>query len=89
MNSILKHLKSMEMKKSASLLLLSALFSLSAFSQSVQEGVNHFYAGRNVSAKATFDKMLASNPNNMEAAYWLGQTQIASENSTSARQVYE
>ncbi|MDQ3683163.1 MAG: tetratricopeptide repeat protein [Bacteroidota bacterium] len=77
------------MKKSATLLFFSALFTLTAFTQSIQEGVNHFYAGRNVSAKATFDKMLASNPNNMEAAYWLGQTHIASENSTSARQVYE
>jgi tetratricopeptide (TPR) repeat protein len=77
------------MKKSATLLFFSALFTLTAFAQSIQEGVNHFYAGRNVSAKATFDKMLASNPNNMEAAYWLGQTHIASENSTSARQVYE
>ncbi len=89
MNSIMKLLKSKEMKKSASLLFLSALFTLSAFAQSVQEGVNHLYAGRNVSAKTTFDKMLASNPNNMEATYWLGQTHIATEDETAARQVYE
>ncbi|MFN2438399.1 MAG: tetratricopeptide repeat protein [Chitinophagaceae bacterium] len=77
------------MKKSVSLLFLLALFTLSAFAQSIQDGVNNLYAGRNASAKAAFEKMLASNPNNIEATYWLGQTHIATENLAAARQVYE
>lgn len=77
------------MKKSLSLAILSLLFTFSLFAQSIQEGVNHLYAERYTSAKATFDKMLAANPNNIEAIYWLGQTHIAAGNAAAARQVYD
>ena len=77
------------MKKSLSFVIFSALLTISAWAQSIQEGVNHLYADRTTSAKATFDKMLASNPNNIEATYWLGQTHIATNNTAAARQVYE
>jgi Flp pilus assembly protein TadD len=77
------------MKKSASLLIFSALLTLSAFAQNIQEGVGHVYAERYASAKAIFEKMVAANPNNMEATYWLGQTHLANSNVTAARQVYE
>ncbi|HUQ96395.1 MAG TPA: tetratricopeptide repeat protein [Chitinophagaceae bacterium] len=76
------------MKKSA-IVLFAALLSISAFAQSVQEGVNHLYAERYVSAKAIFDKMLAANPNNLEAVYWLGQTYIEQDDVASARALYE
>jgi len=56
--------------------------------QSIQEGINHLYAERNKSAKATFDKLVATNPNNLEAVYWLGQTYIAMEDVKSARDLY-
>ena len=55
------------MKKSAIVLFFVAMLSVSAFAQSVQDGVNHLYAERYESAKAAFDKLLAANPNNMEA----------------------
>jgi len=77
------------MKKSASLLIFSALLTISAFAQSIQEGIGHVYAERYASAKAIFEKMIAANPNNMEATYWLGQTHIANENVAAARQLYE
>jgi tetratricopeptide (TPR) repeat protein len=77
------------MKKSAIVLFFSALFTISAFAQSVQEGVNHLNAERYTSAKAAFEKMVAANPNNLEAVYWLGQTYIAQDNVAGARQVYE
>jgi tetratricopeptide (TPR) repeat protein len=67
----------------------SLLFSAAVFGQSVQEGVNHLYAERKVSAKATFEKLLAANPNNIDAIYWLGQTDIAMKDLAGARQVYE
>jgi tetratricopeptide (TPR) repeat protein len=67
----------------------SLLFSAAVFGQSVQEGINHLYADRKVSAKASFEKMLAANPNNIDAVYWLGQTDIAMNNLAAARQVYE
>ena len=77
------------MKKSASLLIFSALLTLSAFAQNIQEGVGHVHAQRYASAKAIFEKMIAANPNNMEATYWLGQTHLANNNISAARQVYE
>ena len=76
------------MKKSA-IVLFSMFLAISAFAQSVQEGVNFLYAERDASAKAVFDKMLASNPNNLEAIYWLGQTYIEQDDTTAARALYE
>ncbi len=68
---------------------LSAFLTLGAFAQSVQEGVKHLYADRLTSAKTNFEKMLASNPNNLEAVYWLGQTHIENDDVAAARAVYE
>lgn len=76
------------MKKSA-IVLFAALLSLTAFAQNVQEGVNHLYAERYQSAKAAFEKLVAANPNNLEATYWLGQTHIASNNAAAAKSLYE
>jgi tetratricopeptide (TPR) repeat protein len=75
--------------KSVIVLFCSLLFSAGLFAQSVQEGVNHLYADRKMSAKASFERTLAANPNNLEAIYWLGQTNIAMNNIAAARQVYE
>ena len=65
------------------------LVGTTVMSQSVQEGVNHLYAERYQSAKNTFEKLLATNPNNIDAIYWLGQTSIAMDNIPAARSVYE
>ncbi len=56
--------------------------------QTIQDGINHLYADRDKSAKAVFEKMVAANPNNMEAVYWLGQTYIAMENMAAAKDLY-
>jgi tetratricopeptide (TPR) repeat protein len=71
------------MKKSA-IVLFFALLSHSVFAQSVQEGVNHLYAERYQSAKSVFDKLVAANPNNIEANYWLGQTLIKTKDTAAA-----
>lgn len=62
--------------------------------QTVQEGKNHLFAERYNSAISAFNKMIAANPNNIEAIYWLGQTYLQSEEIMSARiattrQLYE
>ncbi len=57
--------------------------------QSVQDGVNDMYAERYKSAIATFEKLLAANPNNIEATYWLGQTYLEQENVAAAKALYE
>lgn len=77
------------MKKLLSLLTISAFVATTSFAQSVQEGVSMLYAERNASAKSTFEKILAGNPNNIEANYWLGQSSIAADNIADARSVYQ
>jgi tetratricopeptide (TPR) repeat protein len=77
------------MKKSAIVLFFAMAISFVVRAQSIQEGVNNYYAERYGSAKSIFDKLLASNPNNIEATYWLGQTYLAQENITGAKSLYE
>ena len=76
------------MKKSA-IVLFTAFLSLSVFAQSIQEGVNHLYAERYQSAKSVFEKLVAANPNNIEANYWLGQTLLKSRDTAAALAQYQ
>ena len=76
------------MKKSALVLCLAAFFTVAAKAQTVQEGIMNLHAERYVSAKNVFDKLIASNPNNIEATYWLGQTYLSQDNLTAARDLY-
>ncbi|HWR32985.1 MAG TPA: tetratricopeptide repeat protein, partial [Chitinophagaceae bacterium] len=74
---------------SAGLLLITGLKA-----QSISEGMNHLYAQRYMSAINVFEKLLAVNPNNIEATYWLGQVyldmdEIMSSRITKATQLYE
>lgn len=83
------------MKKTRiSILALALLFTAGLSAQSLQEGKNHLFAKRYASAIATFEKMVAANPNSIEANYWLGQAyldneEIMSARIASAKQVYE
>ncbi|GAB2817967.1 tetratricopeptide repeat protein [Ferruginibacter profundus] len=45
--------------------------------QSIEEGKKFFYYEKYKSAKGVFEKLVAANPNNVDAVYWLGQTMIA------------
>jgi tetratricopeptide (TPR) repeat protein len=75
--------------KKITLFLFATVLTITAMAQSVQEGINHLYAERNVSAKGVFDKLLATNPNNIDAIYWLGQTHIAMDDLAGAKAVYQ
>ncbi|MGV3528331.1 MAG: tetratricopeptide repeat protein [Flavisolibacter sp.] len=77
------------MKKSAIVVFLGAILSIGAMAQSVQEGINYYYNERFGSAKATFEKILAGNPNNLDATYWLGQTMILNDEVDAARTLYQ
>jgi hypothetical protein len=57
--------------------------------QSVANGVNDLYAERYQSAKATFEKLIAANPNDIQATYWLGQTYIGMDDIAGAKNVYD
>src|SRR3984957_21680 len=59
-----------------------------AFAQSVDQGKKFLYYQRYKSAKDVFDKVLASNPNNIEAIYWQGQTLLSMKDSVAAQDLY-
>lgn len=46
------------------------------FAQSISDGLKFFNYERWQSAEGVFQKLLDANPNNTEAAYWLGQTYL-------------
>lgn len=78
------------MKKISITFLLAALVGISGvYAQSLQDGINDVYARRYQSAKSTFEKLLASNPNNIDATYWLGQNYIEMNDVPGAKAVYE
>jgi len=83
------------MKKTTITFLAAGLLLVSGLkAQSIQEGMNHLNAGRIKSAIGNFEKMLAVNPNNIEATYWLGQSyldmdEIAGARVKAARELYE
>ncbi|MCR6721446.1 MAG: tetratricopeptide repeat protein [Chitinophagaceae bacterium] len=78
------------MKKiSITCLVAVSLFAGTVKAQSLQDGVNDMYAERFKSAIATFEKLLAANPNNIEATYWLGQTYLEKNDVASAKALYE
>ena len=78
------------MKKTSVAMMVAVLISASQLmAQSIQDGINHLYAERNQSAKGVFDKLIAANPNNLDAIYWLGQTYIAMDDLKSARDLYD
>jgi len=77
------------MVKTTITIITAGLLSLASVkAQSIPEGLNHLYAERDKSAKETFEKLIATNPNNLEAIYWLGQAEIAMSDVKSARDLY-
>ena len=83
------------MKKTTISLLTACLLLVTGVkAQTLQEGINHLYAKRYINATGVFDKLLAVNPNSIEAIYWKGQTilendEIKGARITEARSLYE
>ena len=61
----------------------------SLLAQSVEQGKKFYYYKRFKSAKAELEKVLAANPNNIEATYWLGQTLLDMKDVAGAKAVYQ
>jgi Flp pilus assembly protein TadD len=72
-------------KTTITFLTAGLLFAAGLKAQTIQEGKNHLYAQRINQAIATFDKLIAANPNNSDAIYWLGQSYLESEEIMAAR----
>src|ERR1700712_243056 len=75
------------MKKIISILLF-VVVAQTLHAQNVDQGRKFLYYQRYISARAQFEKVLASNPNNIDAVYWLGQTLIGQKDSVAAKDVY-
>ena len=77
------------MKRVFSLLVTVVVLGNTLFAQSVEDGKKFLYYERYKSAKDAFEKILASNPNDINATYWLGQTLIDSKDSAAAKALYQ
>jgi Flp pilus assembly protein TadD len=63
--------------KAAILFVTVALTGGMVKAQTIEEGKSFLYYEKYLSAKAVFEKLVAANPNNTDAVYWLGQTLVA------------
>jgi tetratricopeptide (TPR) repeat protein len=78
------------MKKITLSIAVAAVMSVtSLFAQSVEQGKKFYYYERFNSAKAEFEKALASNPNDVIATYWLGQTLLQLKDTAGAKALYQ
>ncbi|MFZ4059107.1 MAG: tetratricopeptide repeat protein, partial [Ferruginibacter sp.] len=75
--------------KKALLFLIALCNTVIVFAQSIDDGKRFLYYERHLSAKNVFEKLLASNANNTDAAYWLGQAFIGLEDIASAKAIYQ
>ncbi|MDB5202615.1 MAG: Tetratricopeptide 1 repeat-containing protein [Ferruginibacter sp.] len=71
-----------------SIFLVAMLFATSLMAQSVDDGKKFMYYERYQSAKNVFEKLVASNPANEEAIYWLGQAEIGLDDIAGAKALY-
>jgi tetratricopeptide (TPR) repeat protein len=60
-----------------------------AFTQTVDQGKKFYYYQRYKSAKDALEKTLASNPNNIEAVYWLAETLLQMKDSVASEAVLQ
>jgi tetratricopeptide (TPR) repeat protein len=71
----------MRKMKKISLLALFLFMGNFLFAQSIDDGKKFLNYERYTSAQDVFSKLLATNSNNVQAAYWLGQTYIQNQDS--------
>ncbi|HRQ52441.1 MAG TPA: tetratricopeptide repeat protein, partial [Agriterribacter sp.] len=77
------------MKHTLRFMVAAVLLCNVAFAQSVDEGRKFFYYEKYNSAKETLEKALAAKPDDVDAAYWLGQTLIELNDIAGAAKVYQ
>lgn len=77
------------MKRVLCLMAITVLTGQMLFAQKVDDGRKHLYYERYQSAKQTFEQILAKEPDNVDAIYWLGQTLIKMKDSAAAHDLYQ
>jgi tetratricopeptide (TPR) repeat protein len=82
--------KNRHMKKLTTLFLAVLFAGKLLFAQSVDEARKNLYYGRPAAAIASLNKVIAANPKNAEAIYWLGQAYLNNNNDIAgAQKVYQ
>ena len=77
------------MKKITFSLIAVAVSAGALLAQSVDQGKKFLYYQRYKSAQDQFEKVLAGNPNDIAAVYWLGQTFLENKNQQGAKDLYQ
>ncbi len=72
-----------------SILISSFIFSKRAQSQKLEDAINYIYYERYTSAKQILQQIVASNSNDANAQYWLGQVFLSEDNIPAARDIYQ
>jgi len=75
--------------KKGFLLLMTFVYGSALLAQSIDDGKKFFFYERFQSAKKIFSQLVSSNPNNIDAVYWLGQSEIALDDSTTAKTLFQ
>jgi Flp pilus assembly protein TadD len=79
------------MNKIKSALLLCSILCIATIvkAQSIDDGKKFFYYEKYLSAKDVFNKLVTANPNDVDATYWLGQTELQLNDTLSAQALYQ
>ena len=72
----------MKKMKLGIMFLVVCFASLTLKAQTIEDGKNFLYLEKYKSARSAFEKLIAANPNDVDAVYWLGQTLISPEDRT-------
>ena len=72
------------------ILMLAVLFYMSGVNaQTIAEGIKHLDADRFVKAESVFKTLIAAQPKNTEAIYWLGQVYFNMDVNAKAKALYQ
>jgi Flp pilus assembly protein TadD len=75
--------------KKGFLLLITFVYGSVLFAQNIEDGKKLFFYERYQSAKTFFNQLVTANPNNLDAVYWLGQSEIALDDTAAAQTLYQ
>ena len=75
--------------KKGFLLMAAFVYGSALFAQSIDDGKKLFFYEKYQSAKTLFSQLVSANANNIDAVYWLGQAEIALDDTASAKTLYQ
>ncbi|WP_123848888.1 tetratricopeptide repeat protein [Chitinophaga lutea] len=77
------------MKKRISTVIALLCLAGGVMAQSIDDGLKNLYYGKYAAAKADFEKVIASRPNEERAHYYLGMAELGLENKTGAAAAFQ